>query len=333
MTNDITVEQKINYIKEKNLLFKRPLLIITPIFDNAPSTINEYLYPELDKCKFEFDMMNIEIEFNEFESLYNKVFVEPQMILTSLELFNQYFKYTLGFSKGCDDESFFHWSNLVSYPFDIGEGYNNYFLYYRHYITENQDCGHIVKGFDNKVKTAVTEAYELLLSKFENFFNLMEKQIFISDPNFEYKNKELTDETKDKKENSKIIETIEIVDPETTEKYEKDLKEIIDVFYFLYNGKWELTFREEKDVKMISELIAKHYNGIKFEMPKYQILNRPGCKTQLSAALRTIFSKRRNIKISLKDDYQFIELIKMFQVYEGLTDFQIIRDVDRQNLY
>jgi len=332
MTNSTTIEQKINYIKEKNLLFKRPLLIITPIFDNTPSTINEYLYPELDQCKFEFDLMNIEFEFKEFESLYNKVFLEPQMILTSLELFKQYFKYTLGFSKGYDDESSFHWSNLVSYPFDIGEGYDNYFFYYRHYISENQDCGHIIKGFDKKVESAVIESYELLLSKFEKFFNLMEKQIFISDPNFDYNNKELTAETKDQKANSKIIETNKIVDPETTEEYEKDLAMIINVFYTMHREKWEYAFREEKDVKMISELIAKYYNGINYELPKYQILNTPKCKTILSAALRTIYLKRRNIEIKLKDDNQFIEIVKMFQIYKDLTDFEVYKLVDRQNL-
>ena len=301
----VSVEDKIEYIKRESKLFNRQMLIIIPLYTNSQPTERDYSDPFIDDVTFEFDMIDIDKEFDHFENLYFQVCTTSKEVTSSLDSFNYYLKNKLGFVQESDeDTSYFEWSELVSYNMDLKYGDRNYWTYYRNDGAGENEDDHIVKGFDEKVKLMVTKALSLLLDKFNNFRDKIEGELYFDIKPDDYIN---------------IANTngIEKIDEETKKDMERIKKAFIDLIDSCHNKKWEYIFITETDYHSFTNKLVLILTKQPCELPTEVIKLQNNCKTLFAKLLNDIY-KNAATNENLNKNIKYLSLIKKLSHFENI---------------
>ena len=297
---DKAINDKIEIIKRQVGFFSQPLLCIDHEFNFIPI--------EIDK-KFLF-----------FESYFYDSFranVEKKYAIGKFEefLYNQIgYSYFATSTDGGEQIYRFHWSELVVYSIE-GDYYDNtYFANHRKdpIGEEYLDGGHVKDGFDEKTKAKVMELLDTLKLKFKNLRERIDQEI-LGDLN--------KNDQKPSLGNKKI---------ENNQAYDNDFKSIINSFNALdANLRWNYAFRSEDDMYLITDLFARYFNQLPYEIPSNIIQNQKGSKTRLSSTIKEIYELDKKINISKKSDLKFIEILKILSVYQNLDDNRIYNAITK----
>jgi len=252
-TNNLTIEDRIEYVKEKIEFFNRPLIYLFPIYPEDDG--DEYTSPR----EFNIDIIDIESEFVKFQDKFNSVFTTKSEKKIAIKYFDQYFNKQLGFVT-VPDESVpggeryqFDWAKLVFYLIKEYEGSSNYWEYFRNWHNDGND--HIFKGYDEKIEQMALEAHKGLINKFETFKKEKEIEIFEGGPlpveNESDKNQPSTHIDQKIKERQEELRRSIKADINTLDMMDEKLKSFLDTLLNkLINGRYVKINRTNDDYKI-----------------------------------------------------------------------------------
>lgn len=308
--NDLTIDDRIEYVKEKIEFFNRPLIYLFPIYPEDDG--DEYTSPR----EFNIDIIDIESEFGKFQDKFNSVFTTKSEKKNAIKYFDQFFNHQLGFVWVKDEDvpsgetHVFRWSALVHYDYYDG---SDYWVYFRAGDDENN---HIFKGYDEKIEQLALEAHKGLINKFETFKKEKEIEIFEGDP------------LPVKKENDKNQPST-LIDLKIKKRQEELRRSIKDEINTL-DKQWKSAFFKEKDCDDFIEILVSYFTNQEYSLPDDPIPTQKGCKTKLSIVLNSIYKLGLTNKMLSRDD-GYLKICKILFVFSGYTLTKIYEDIGRNN--
>lgn len=91
---------------------------------------------------------------------------------------------------------------------------------------------------------------------------------------------------------------------------------------------WAYAFRSESDYYKFKDILVKYFEHSSYELPNKAFVLRNRCKTRLAQVLGSIH-RDLGFTNTLKEDREFLEIVRVLNQFTLLNDTQLIKDLQR----